>query len=475
MITRFLRRALCALALMTSTAVAAFADGTVPLSQWGTATHPDASVGALLGGDTAWTLTSTALVLLMTPGLAFFYAGMVRSKNVLSVIMQSFVACGLITVQWVVYGYSLAFGPDVHGFIGNLSWVFLHHVSAYRGYFPYGNTVPHQIYCMFQLMFAIITPALISGSIVERMKFKAYLWFMLLWATFIYDPLAHMVWGQGGLLGTNGPAGSAGALDFAGGSVVHMSSGYSAMTLAIILGRRRRSEGGEELRPHNLPMTAIGTALLWFGWFGFNSGSAISAGQLATSAFVATHVATGTAALTWMFLDWLVYKKPTALGFCSGAVAGLVAITPACGFVNPVGSLWIGLIVSCICFFAIKIKNALKADDALDVFGVHGIGGTWGSISTGLFASMAINSGAHNGLLMGGNFVTSIVPQLKDIGVTVALSVVGTIVIAQIVKLICGGLRATDEAEEMGLDMTDHGEVGYSGESAGVPAFATVD
>src|SRR3569833_2844483 len=452
--TRFMQRVASVLALMSLTTVAAFADGSAP--------------PALNSGDTAWMLTSTALVLLMTPGLALFYGGMVRSKNVLSVLMQSFVACGLVTVQWVIFGYSLAFGPDHNGLIGDLSWVFLHHVSAFN---PgvYGGTMPDQLFCMFQLMFAIITPALISGAIVERMKFKAYLWFMLLWATFVYDPLCHWVWAHGGFLG------KAGALDFAGGSVVHMSSGWSALTLALILGRRRRSEGGEELRPHNLPMTAIGTALLWFGWFGFNAGSALTAGQLATSAFVATHVATGTAALTWMFLDWLMYKKPTALGFCSGAVAGLVAITPACGFVNPVGALFIGVLVACICFFAIKIKNALKADDALDVFGVHGIGGTFGSIATGLFASAAINSAGHAGLFYGGDFKTSILPQLMDIGSTVALSVVGTVVIAFVVKLICGGLRTTEEDEEAGLDLTDHGETGYSGEAAGVPAVATVD
>src|SRR3569833_3106213 len=257
--TRFMQRVASVLALMSLTTVAAFADGSAP--------------PALNSGDTAWMLTSTALVLLMTPGLALFYGGMVRSKNILSVLMQSFVACGLITVQWVGYGYSIAFGPDakLFGFIpnvvGGLQWTFLHHVSAYRGYSCYSATIPHQLYCMFQLMFAIITPALISGAIVERMKFKAYLWFMLLWATFIYDPLAHWVRAHGGFVG------KAGALDFAGGSVVHMSSGYSALPLAIILGRRRRSESGEELCPHNLPMTAIGTALLRIGWYGFNAGS----------------------------------------------------------------------------------------------------------------------------------------------------------------------------------------------------------
>ena len=429
-------------------------------------------------GDTSWMLTSTALVLIMTPGLACFYAGMVRSKNVLSVMMQSFVACGLVTIQWMLFGYSLAFGPDHNGLIGDFSWIFLRHVSQYQSDPDYSATVPHQIYCMFQLMFAIITPALISGAIVERMKFSAYVLFMFLWATFVYDPLAHWVWGHNGWLGAK-----ALALDFAGGTVVHMSSGWSAMTLAIILGRRKRSAGGEEMRPHNLPLTMIGTALLWFGWFGFNAGSAVNAGSAihpstvpnATAAFTATHVATGTAAFTWMCLDWIFYKKPTALGFCSGAVAGLVAITPACGFVDPVGALWIGILVSCICFAAIRIKNIIKADDALDVFGVHGIGGMWGSLATGLFATVTVNATAHNGLLMGGSFTTSILPQLKDIGATIAISVIGTIIIAKVVGLLCGGLRASDEEEDNGLDVTDHGEVGYSAESGGAlltPSFA---
>ncbi|MGO8673421.1 MAG: ammonium transporter [Capsulimonadaceae bacterium] len=468
MIHRLLRRIMYLCATFSLTAVAAHAQAPAP----DIGSH--AAISAVNSGDTAWTLASTALVLIMTPGLAFFYAGMVRSKNVLSVLMQSFVACGLITVQWALFGYSLAFGPDFHHFVGTLDWAFLNHVSAFHGNTVYSPTVPHQIYCMFQLMFAIITPALISGAIVERMKFKAYLWFMLLWATFVYDPLAHMVWGQGGYLGTNGPGGAAhGALDFAGGTVVHMSSGWSAMTLAIILGRRRRSQGGEELRPHNTPLTLLGVALLWFGWFGFNSGSAISSGQLAVTAFIATHIATGTAALTWMFLDWIVYKKPTAIGFGSGAVAGLVAITPACGYVSPMGALIIGILVSVICFFACKIKNALKADDALDVFGVHGVGGMWGSLATGLFAVGALNSAGHNGFFNGGGF-DALIPQFKDIGVTILMSVVGTIVLAKITGLICGGLRASDESEEMGLDLTDHGEEGYIGATASSPALAGI-
>jgi Amt family ammonium transporter len=435
----------------------------------------DGKLSDINSGDTAWTLASTALVLIMTPGLALFYAGMVRTKNVLSVLMQSFIACGLISLQWVLFGYSLAFGPDhpifgIKGIVGGLEWAGLKHVSAYYGNATYGKTVPHQIYCMFQLMFAIITPALISGAIVERMKFSAYFLFMLLWATFVYDPIAHMVWGAGGLLGTNGPKGADGALDFAGGTVVHMSSGWSALTLAIILGKRKRSEGGEELRPHNLPMTLIGVALLWFGWFGFNSGSAISSGQLAVSAFVATNTATGTAALTWLILDWLVYKKPTALGFGSGAVAGLVAITPACGFVTPMASVLIGIIVSCVCFFSIKLKHLFKADDALDVFGVHGVGGMVGSLCTGLFATVAVNAAGHDGLLNGNS--KAMTPQFEDIGVTIAFSVIGTIIIAFICKLVCGGLRASAEDEENGLDVTEHGEVGYSNESVGAPAFS---
>ncbi|MDR3709468.1 MAG: ammonium transporter [Capsulimonadaceae bacterium] len=426
-------------------------------------------------GDNAWMLTSCALVLLMTiPGLALFYTGLVRSKNVLSVMMQSFIASGLITVQWFFFGYSLAFGHDavssttspLHGFIGNLDYAFLQHVSSFSPEgtqkLSYGNTVPHMVYCMFQLMFAIITPALISGAIVERMKFSAYCVFMLLWATFIYDPLAHMVWSHDGWLNAHG------ALDFAGGSVVHMSSGFSALTLALILGRRKRSDGGEELRPHNLPFTLVGVALLWVGWFGFNSGSAINAGQLATSAWANTHIATATAAVVWLLWDWFIYKKPTALGFGSGAVAGLVAITPACGFVTPVGSVLIGTIVASVCFFAIRLKNLVKADDALDVFGVHGIGGLTGCLCTGLFSVLYINSAAgRNGLLFGGPFAKTMVPQLMDAGMTIIMAVVGTVILAAITKLICGGLRTDDEEEEMGLDLTDHGESGYLLEGAG--------
>ncbi|HEY3330077.1 MAG TPA: ammonium transporter [Capsulimonadaceae bacterium] len=458
-------RVLLMIGLLTCIMVPAFAQsaGPGPLPKFDT-------------GDTAWMQTSTLLVLLMTvPGLALFYGGLVRSKNILSVMMQSYVATGIITVQWCLFGYSLAFGAGQGAtapFVGDFSYALMHGVDAFRAN-SLAPTIPHQLFCMFQLMFAIITPALISGAIVERMKFSAYCVFMLLWATFVYDPLAHMVWG-GGWLGTHG------ALDFAGGSVVHMSSGFSALVLAMMLGRRKRSEGGEELRPHNLPFTMIGAGLLWVGWFGFNAGSACGSNQLAVTAFTSTHVATATAGLVWMAWDWIVYKKPTALGFSSGLVAGLVAITPACGFVTPMGGAIIGAIVASVCFFTIKIKHAIKADDALDVFGIHGMGGLTGCLCTGLFTVSALNPAIakHNGLFNGGTFAESMVPQLLDAGVTILMAVVGTIVLALITKVICGGLRSADEQEETGLDITDHGEAGYSTEGGGsifAPSFATAE
>jgi Amt family ammonium transporter len=414
-------------------------------------------------GDTAWMLVSTALVLLMTPGLALFYAGMVRSKNVMSVLMQSFVACGLITLQWAFFGYSLAFGPDHHGLIGDLSWIGLNGVSEARADLDYAPTVPHLAYCMFQMMFAIITPALISGAIVERMKFGAYLLFIFLWATLVYDPLAHWVWGAHGWLR------SAGVLDFAGGTVVEMASGFSALVLALMLGTRNRSRGGEELRPHNLPLTMTGVALLWFGWFGFNAGSATNSGQVAIASYTATHLAGAAAAMTWLVLDWLVYKKPTVLGFASGAVTGLVAITPACGFVTPMGSVVCGVAAASICFAAIRIKNLVHADDALDVFGVHGVGGVVGLIIVGLIATTAVNPGAANGLVYGNPH--QLVIQLEAIGATIVLTTIGTAIVASFVKLVFGGLRSSEEDEEMGLDVTDHGEIGYSTDTVGVPVM----
>jgi len=437
-------------------------------------------------GDTAWMIVATALVMLMTPGLALFYGGLVRSKNVLNTLMMSFVALGIISIQWMLWGYSVAFGPTavsgpLHLIISSpLSWMGL---RAGAGATPVANaaTIPGAIFMLFQMTFAIITPALISGAIAERMKFGAYCLFILLWATFFYDPLAHMVW-NGGLIGTGGFH----AIDFAGGTVVHISSGVSALVLCMMLGKRR-GHGAEEMRPHNVPMVLIGVALLWFGWFGFNAGSQLAADGVATAAFINTHIATAAAAMSWTVIEWIRFKKPTAVGFGSGAVAGLVAITPACGFVNAIDALVIGIVVSPICFFVIQLKGKLnRYDDALDVFGVHACGGMWGALATGLFANSAVNSaitqasgplGRSNGILSGlpGASIDQFVAQLEAVGLTVVMAVVATLLIGSLVKVVCGGLRAPDEDEENGLDVTEHGEEGYASDNAGIPALAGVD
>src|SRR5437016_11817431 len=331
-------------------------------------------------GDTAWVLASAALVMLMTPALGFFYGGLVRRKNVLSTIMHSFFILCLISVQWVLWGYSLAFGPDKFHLIGGLDWVGLNNV----GFTPnadYAPTIPHQAFMLFQMMFAVITPALISGAFAERQRFKAFLLFSLLWATFVYDPIAHWVWGAGGW------PHNLGALDFAGGTVVHISSGVSALVAALVLGRRL-GFGKQKVEPHDATMTVLGAALLWFGWFGFNAGSALGAGALATSAFVVTHIAAALAALGWMLAEWVRSGKPTMLGAASGAVAGLVAITPASGFVAPLSAVVIGLAASIVCYTAVMVKSKFGYDDSLDVVGVHGIGGTCGALATGLFATI---------------------------------------------------------------------------------------
>lgn len=406
-------------------------------------------------GDTAWMLTSSAFVMLMTPGLALFYGGMVRAKNVLNMIMQSFIALAVVSILWVVVGYSLAFAKGTP-FIGTLEWLGLNGVGQ-NPYPDYSATIPHQVYMIYQMMFAIITPALISGAIAERMKFSTYVVFMALWLLVVYCPIAHMVWGADGFLHAKG------ALDFAGGTVVHMSSGYSALILCIMLGKRK-TDPSEDLRPHNLPMTLIGTALLWFGWFGFNAGSAVASGGLAGSAFVATHVATAMAALTWVVLEWIVLKQPTALGFATGAVAGLVAITPASGFVGVLSSIAIGFGVSVISFYGIRLKNKFGYDDTLDVFGVHGLGGTWGAIATGLFASAAVNSAGANGLTHGGG-VTLLGKQLIAVAITLVWATVATFIIASVLKAVMG-LRSTAEQEEVGLDLGHHGESAYAGMEA---------
>jgi len=402
-------------------------------------------------GDTAFILVSSALVMLMTPGLALFYGGMARNKNVLGTLMQSFIMLGIITVEWVLWGYSMAFGPDHGGIIGGLDWFGLKGVGMEPSA-VYGPTIPHMVFMVFQCMFAIITPALITGAFAERIKFSAFMLFSILWGTLVYNPLAHWVWGVGGWLGKMG------ALDFAGGTVVHISSGISALAAAIIVGKRR-GYGTVPFIPHNLPMTVTGAGLLWFGWFGFNAGSALASNGLAANAFVVTHVASATAALSWIILEWLHRGKPTTLGAASGAVAGLVAITPGSGFVGPVAALIIGALVSVICYGGIMLKSKLGYDDSLDVFGIHGLGGTWGALATGLFASKLINPNGANGLFFGnpGQLWT----QFLAVAVTWIFAFVMTSIILKVVDVIVG-LRVTDEAEERGLDISQHNETGYS-------------
>jgi Amt family ammonium transporter len=406
-------------------------------------------------GDTAWMLTSSALVLMMTiPGLFLFYGGLVRGKNALGTIMHSFVVVALISVQWVLWGYSLAFGPDRGGIIGSLAWFGLNGVGADPNP-DYAATIPHQTFMIYQAMFAIITPALITGAIAERAKFSTFIFFILLWATFIYDPLAHWVWGKGGWMGSNG---GMGALDFAGGTVVHISSGVSALVAALMFGKRI-GYGHEPMPPHNLPFSVIGASLLWVGWFGFNAGSALAADGLATSAFVVTNTATASAALAWMAMDWIFRGKPTVLGAASGAVAGLVAITPASGFVGPIPSIIIGAGAGILCSSACNLKTKLGYDDSLDVVGVHGVGGTWGALATGLFASKLINPAGNDGLFFGNPGQLWV--QLVAVVATWILALVGTFIILSILKAIMG-LRVSEEEELMGLDLSQHNEKSYS-------------
>jgi Amt family ammonium transporter len=402
-------------------------------------------------GDTAWLLTSSALVLMMTaPGLALFYGGMVRQKNALATLMQSFIIMAVISIQWVLWGYSLAFGPDHGGLIGGLDWIGLRGVGQ-EPFETYSKTVPHQAFMLFQMMFAIITPALITGAFAERKKFSAFLLFTVLWATFVYDPLAHWVWGDGGWLK------QLGALDFAGGTVVHISSGVSALVCAIVLGRRR-GYGHQPMQPHNLPLTVIGAALLWVGWFGFNAGSALEASGLAASAFLTTNTAAAAAALGWMFTEWTMRGKPTVLGAASGAVAGLVAITPAAGFVGPVSAIVIGALGGALCYTACNLKSKLGYDDSLDVVGVHGVGGTWGALATGLFATTSVNAAGGDGLFFGnpGQLWT----QVVAVAATFALAIVGTWVILKVVDALVG-LRVSEEDEVIGLDLSQHSETAY--------------
>lgn len=402
-------------------------------------------------GDTAWVLISTALVMLMTPGLAFFYGGMVGRKNVLGILMQCFTMLCIISVLWVLFGYSLSFAPG-KGFWGSFGWAGLQGVGL-APYSDYAASIPHQLFMIFQAMFAIITPALIIGAFAGRMKFSAFLVFMVLWATFVYDPICHWVWGIGGWLK------NLGALDFAGGTVVHINAGIAALMVVLFIGKRN-SVNHKAILPHNLPFTLLGTALLWFGWFGFNAGSSLGANGLAVNAFVVTNTAAAAAGLSWAFLDWLFNKKPTVLGTATGAVAGLVAITPAAGFVNTVSAIIIGLLVSVFCYLVVTVvKPKFGYDDALDVFGVHGIGGIWGAIATGLFASKTINPAGADGLFFGNP--KQVLIQLVAVGVTIAYSAVGSCIIYKIVDVVMK-MRVTAKDETIGLDLSQHHENAYT-------------
>ncbi|GAB4217477.1 MAG: ammonium transporter [Sandaracinaceae bacterium] len=397
--------------------------------------------------DTAWVLISTALVLLMTPALALFYGGLVRRKNVLSTFMHCFFALGLVTVQWVLVGYSLAFGPTQGGLIGGLDHVLLRGV----GLEPHGS-IPHLLFCAYQLMFAIITPALIAGAFAERLKFSAYVVFTLLWTTLVYDPICHWVWAPGGWLGARG------ALDFAGGTVVHLSSGASALVFAIVLGRRV-GYPRQKMLPHDLTMTLLGAGLLWFGWFGFNAGSALASNELAVLALVNTHVAAGAGALVWAGIEWARHHKPSALGVASGLVAGLVAITPAAGFVGPVESLVIGALAGGACFGGVMMKGRFGYDDALDAFGVHGLGGALGAVLTGVLASTTWNPAGRDGALSGGWDLFA--ENVLGVVVAAAYASVVSLVLLKVLDRVMG-LRPDRDTELEGLDVTLHGEEAYA-------------
>ena len=402
-------------------------------------------------GDTAWLLMSTALVMLMTPGLAMFYGGMVRRKNVLGTIMHSFIAIALVSIQWILFGYSLSFGPDVKGIIGNLSWAGLSNVNIAPNA-DYAPTVPHLAFMIYQMMFAVITPALISGAFAERIKFSSFLLFTVVWTTIVYDPVAHWIWGAGGWMK------NLGVLDFAGGIVVHATSGFSALAAALYIGKRKGFLH-EHMPPHDLPMTVLGAGLLWFGWFGFNAGSALSSGSLATMAFVTTHIAAVSATLTWTFAEWIHRGKPTMFGAATGAIAGLATITPAAGFVGPMPALFIGMAAGVLCYTALNAKTRFKYDDSLDAFGVHGVGGTLGTIMAGVFASVAINAAGANGLLFGNPKQLAV--QIGAVALVAVYSFVVSLGLFKIIDLMMG-LRVDAEQETEGLDISQHGEAGYT-------------
>jgi ammonium transporter, Amt family len=402
--------------------------------------------------DTAWMLISTAMVLFMTPGLAFFYGGLVRRKNFLSTIMMSFACLGLITLLWVMFGYSLSFGSDKAGIIGGLNFLGLIGVGQEPST-VYANTIPHLLFMAYQGMFAIITVALITGAVVERIKFSALTLFSVLWFTLVYCPIAHWVWGSGGWIG------KLGALDFAGGTVVHIAAGVSALSLALLLGPRKGFKEKESMEPGNIPMVALGAGILWFGWFGFNAGSALTSGGIASSAFVATNISAATAAFVWMVLSW-IYRRPSLLGVVTGAVAGLVAITPAAGFVQPIMGIPIGAGAAVICYYMMVFRAKTSIDESLDVWAVHGMGGTWGALATGIFCCAAVNTAGKDGLIYGNP--KQLLLQLIGVVVVWVFAFVMTWIIGKVVNKVIG-LRVSPAEESVGLDISQHGERAYGG------------
>jgi len=436
------------LCMLVLAPLAAIAQEALPAA---TATPAGAPTAKIDAGDTAWMLVSTALVMLMTPGLAMFYGGMVRNKNVLGTIMHSFIAIAVVSLQWILYGYSLSFGPDIKGIIGSLGWVGLNGVGLMPNA-DYAPTIPHLLFMAYQMMFAVITPALISGAFAERMKFSSFLVFTLAWTTLVYDPVAHWVWGTGGWLR------NLGVLDFAGGIVVHATSGFSALAAALYIGKRKGFLR-EPMPPHNLPMTVLGAGLLWFGWFGFNAGSALSSGTLATMAFVTTHTAAAAATVTWTFVEWFHRGKPTMFGAATGSIAGLATITPAAGFVAPIPALFIGIAAGIMCYIALNAKTKFGYDDSLDAFGVHGVGGMLGTMMTGLFASLAVNAAGANGMFFGNS--KQFFVQAGAVAFVAGYSFIMSFIMLKAIEMV-GGLRVDADQESEGLDISQHGEAGYT-------------
>ena len=451
-IYRFGQRAVCAASILSLWALSAMAQTAAPAAPAAGAAAPAApaaAASAINSGDTAWMLTSTALVLMMTiPGLALFYGGMVRKMNVLATVMQSFAVTCLVTVLWMIVGYSLAF-TEGNPFFGGFSRVLLDGMTI-DSINDLAKTIPESVYMCFQMTFAIITPALICGAFADRMKFSALLWFIGLWSVLVYSPIAHWVWGSGGFLN------DAGILDFAGGTVVHINSGVAGLMAALVLGKRRGYRT-EPMAPHNLVLSVVGASLLWVGWFGFNAGSAVAANGNAGMAMAVTQIATATAALTWMFVEWSIKGKPSVLGIISGAVAGLVAITPASGFVDPKGSLIIGIVAGVLCYWgATGLKNALGYDDSLDAFGVHGVGGATGAILTGVLAVSAVGGEGHSGLIDGN--AHQVLVQLYGVACTVVYDAIASLILLKLIDLVIG-LRVDADTEREGLDLAIHGEV----------------